>query len=112
MCTVFRSFGLLIIGIIVRDLDTFFLPMCRYDWTPVLYGGSRLLPFPTFLQHTTSGIGYRVQSLVLSICPLHTNSGCGKRETHINWFMGDAKAASVTRTTLRVTGPVPADSRQ
>ena len=32
--------------------------------------------------------------LVLSICPLHTNSGCGKREAHISWSMvRPAKAA-------------------
>ena len=49
--------------------------------------------------------------LVLSACPLHTNSGCGKREAHISWSMvRPAKAAPVTGTTLRTTGPVPADS--
>ena len=46
-------------------------------------------------------------------CPLHTNSGCGKREAHINWSIMTCKmAAPVTGTTLRTTGPVPADSRQ
>ena len=45
--------------------------------------------------------------------PLHTNSGCGKRQAHINWSMVTCKmAAPVTGTTLRTTGPVPADSRQ
>ena len=24
---------------------------------------------------------------VLSTCPLHTTSGCGKKEAHINWSM-------------------------
>ena len=24
---------------------------------------------------------------VLSTCPVHTNSACGKKEGHINWFM-------------------------
>ena len=24
---------------------------------------------------------------VLSTCPLHTNSGCERREAHIHWFM-------------------------
>ena len=38
------------------------------------------------------------------------NSGCGKREAHDNWSMAKPeKAASVTRTTLRTTGAVPAD---
>ena len=50
---------------------------------------------------------------LLSTCLLQTNSGCGKRETHINWSMVTCKmAAPVTGTTLRTTGPVPADSRQ
>ena len=49
----------------------------------------------------------------LSTCPLHTNSGCGKREAHINRSMVACKmAALVTGTTWRTTGPVPADSRQ
>ena len=48
--------------------------------------------------------------LLLSTCPLHTNSGCGKREAHINWTMVTCKiAAPFTGTTLRTTGPVPAD---
>ena len=51
---------------------------------------------------------------ILSTCPLHINSGCGKREAHNNnWPMvGPAKAAPVTGTTLRTTDLVPADSRQ
>ena len=50
---------------------------------------------------------------LLSICQLHTTSGCGKREAHINWSMVTCKmAAPVTGTTLRTTGPVPAESRQ
>ena len=49
---------------------------------------------------------------ILSTCPLHTNSGCGNRGAHINWSMMTSKtAAPVTETTLRTTGPVPADSR-
>ena len=53
------------------------------------------------------------QHLILSSRPLHTNSGCGKREAHINWFMVIPEtAAPVTGTTLRTPGPVPADSRQ
>ena len=37
----------------------------------------------------------------------------GKREADIDWYMViTAKAAPVTGTTLRTTGPVPADSRQ
>ena len=49
----------------------------------------------------------------LSTCPLYTNSGYGKREAHINWSMMTCKmAAPVTGTTLRTTGPMPADSRQ
>ena len=51
---------------------------------------------------------------VSSTRPLHTNSGCGKREAHMNWFMvRTAKtAAPVAGTTLRTIGLVPADSRQ
>ena len=38
--------------------------------------------------------------------PLHTNSGCRKREAHINWSTVTCKmAAPVTGTTLRTTGP-------
>ena len=49
----------------------------------------------------------------LSICPLHTNSGCGKRGAHINWSMVTCKmAALVIGTTLRATDPVSVDSRQ
>ena len=43
---------------------------------------------------------------------LHTKSGCGKREAHINGPWGPAKTAPVTGTTLITTGPVPADSWQ
>ena len=50
---------------------------------------------------------------IVSTCPLHTISGCGKREARINWSMVTCKmAAPLTGTTLRTTGPVPADSRQ
>ena len=42
-----------------------------------------------------------------------TNSGCGKTEAYINWSMViSEKAAPVTGTTLRTTGPVPADTRE
>ena len=42
------------------------------------------------------------------------SSGRGKREVHINWSMVTCKMAApvVTGTTLRTTGPVPAESRQ
>ena len=47
---------------------------------------------------------------------LYTNttcSGCRKRVAHIDSSMATCKmAAPVTGTTLRFTGPVPADSRQ
>ena len=37
-----------------------------------------------------------------------TNSGCGKREAHINWSMvKPEKPSPVTRTTLRTSGHVP-----
>ena len=46
-------------------------------------------------------------------CPLHTTSGCEKREEHKNCSLVlPEKASPVTGTTLRTTGPVPADSRQ
>ena len=45
--------------------------------------------------------------------PTSYHSGCGKREAHISWSkVIPSKAAPVTGTTLRTTGPVPADSRQ
>ena len=42
------------------------------------------------------------------------SGGYGKREAHIiSWYMvKHAKAAPVTRTTLRTTGPALAESRQ
>ena len=50
---------------------------------------------------------------IRSLLELHNNIGCGKREVHIDWSMMTCKmAAPVTGTTLRTTGPVPADSRQ
>ena len=50
---------------------------------------------------------------ILSTCPLHTNSGCGKREANTDWSMVTCKmAAPVTGTTLRTPGSVPMDSRQ
>ena len=50
---------------------------------------------------------------ILSVSHMSTNSGCGKREEHIDWFMVvPEKAAPVIGTTLRTTGPVLADSRQ
>ena len=51
----------------------------------------------------------------MSSCPLlvYNNSGCGKREAHINWPMViPERAAHVASTTLRTTGPAPAASRQ
>ena len=56
--------------------------------------------------------GLHVPTPILSIYPVRTHSGCGKREAHKNLVHGDAKEVSVTGTTLRTTGPVPADSRQ
>ena len=52
--------------------------------------------------------------LLYHTCPLRTNSGGGeKRNAHNNWCkVKPEKAAPVTETTLRTTGPVPADSRQ
>ena len=32
--------------------------------------------------------------------PLHTNSGCGKREAHINWSMVTCKMAAIVRNYL------------
>ena len=53
----------------------------------------------------------RLTSPVISICPLHTNSGCGK-ERRIFMVLGDLPRQHPFRTTLRLTGPVLADSRQ
>ena len=50
--------------------------------------------------------------LVLSRCPLHTNSGCvGKRGAYY-LVHGDLPRHNPFGTTLRFSGPVPADSRQ
>ena len=51
---------------------------------------------------------------VLSTCPLHTISGCGKerRIILIGPWHGDLTRQHSFGTTLRFTGPVPADSRQ
>ena len=48
---------------------------------------------------------------VLSTCPLHTNSGCGKNR-RIVYGPGDLPKHHSFETILRFTGPVPADSRQ
>ena len=50
-------------------------------------------------------------SQVLSTCPLHTNSGCGK-ERRILIGHGDLPKQHPFETTLRFTGPVTVDSRQ
>ena len=45
------------------------------------------------------------------ICPIHTKSGCGKREAHIIWSMVlniPEKGAPITGTTLRTTGSATA----
>ena len=50
---------------------------------------------------------------ILSTCPRQINSGCGKERRILIGPWEPAKAAPVvTGTTLRFTGPVPADSRQ
>ena len=50
--------------------------------------------------------------MVMSI-PIVYCSGCGKREALKYWFLViPEKAAPVTGTTLRTTGPAPADSPQ
>ena len=54
----------------------------------------------------------RCNSPVLSTCPLHTNSGCGKERGIVIGPWRPAKAAPVTGTTLRTSGPAPAVSRQ
>ena len=58
-----------------------------------------------------------IPSLIVSVSSCmsikYTNRRSGKKEAHRNWSMvTPEKAASVTRPTLRFTGPVPADSRQ
>ena len=57
---------------------------------------------------------YRVTlTLLKTICPFNANSGCGKREAHINIVYGDLPTQYPFETTLlRFTGPVPADFRQ
>ena len=61
------------------------------DWQPYPVG-----PHSCYMcDHT-----YICGSPMLSTCPLYTNSGCGKERRH---SFG---------TTLRLTDPVPADSRQ
>ena len=61
---------------------------------------------------------YSVSSLyflyiITHTCQPHINSGCGKREAHENRSMViPEKGAPVPRTTLSITDPLPADSRQ
>ena len=52
-----------------------------------------------------TSIRYLLFLTVLSTCPLHTNSGCGKERR-------DLPRQHSFETTLRFTGPEPADSRQ
>ena len=50
---------------------------------------------------------------VLSTCPLHSiSSGCGKERRILFVVHGDLPRQHSFGTTLRFTGPVPADSRQ
>ena len=61
------------------------------------------------LQALRCGLPYR--HTVLSTCLLHTNSGCGKRGEY-ELVHGDLPRQHPFGTTLRFTGPAPADSRQ
>ena len=85
-----------------------------HDIPPDFRGGIHLLIPSTAIESVPSLSGhalvYRWRSL--PPYPLHTNSGCGERKAHINWFMVILeKATPVTGTTLRTVGSVPADSR-
>ena len=73
--------------------------------TPTSPGSSLLLGW----DHQFSRPHY---SPVLSICPLHTNSGCGKERRILIGFHGDLPRQHTFGTTLKFTSPVPADSRQ
>ena len=56
----------------------------------------------------------RIRYFLHYTCPLHTSSGeCGNREAQNIWPMVKPEKAApvVTRTTLRTTGPVPANFR-
>ena len=56
---------------------------------------------------------FRTKHYLLILSAPQTNSGCGKREARNNWSMAiPEKAAPVTGTALRTTGPMPADSQQ
>ena len=56
---------------------------------------------------------YTICSIVLSTCPLYTNSGCGKDRRILIGLHGDLLKQHSFGTTLRFTGTtVPADSRQ
>ena len=81
----------------------------------------RRRPFIYLYRHTPSGQSrvYRVTQLrtdgltpVLSTCPLHTNGGCGKKKSAYQLVHGDLPRQHPFGTTLRFTGPVPADSGQ
>ena len=54
------------------------------------------------------GVGKRGEYSMVSTCPLHTNSGCGKERRILH---GDLPRQHPFGTTSRFTGPVPADSR-
>ena len=58
-----------------------------------------------------TGIKFKKERSLLYI--MYQNSGCEKKEAHINWSMViPEKVAPVTGTTLETIGPVPADSRR
>ena len=46
-----------------------------------------------------------IHTPVLSTCPLHTNSGCGKREAHINWSMVTCQGSTRYWNCLEVHWP-------
>ena len=66
----------------------------------------KVLPYPTEFFLLCSVIAASDSCFCIThvhCIPVHTNSGCGKRDAHKNWSMAKAeKAASVTGTTLRL----------
>ena len=72
-------------------------------------------PILSVLYCSVLSIAHLTLTLTLTCLLLvHPNRGCGKIQAHIHGYMmtPEKAAALVTGTTLRTTGPVPADSRQ
>ena len=60
---------------------------------------------------TSTSLFVCLHPIITSTCPLHTNSGVGKRVAY-ELVHDDLARQHLFGTTLRFAGPVPVDSRQ